>query len=63
MPKFTIDSVEYDTEDLGEHAQKLYASLHYAMLQLKKIESEAEIHRIAHKVLVNELQQELTKES
>ena len=61
MPKFTIDSVEYNTEDLNEQAQKLYASLQYAMVQLKKIESEAEIYKIAHQALANELRQELAK--
>ena len=63
MPKFTIDSIEYNTEDLSEHAQKLYNSLQYTMVQLKKIESEAEIYRIAQKVLVSELQHELAEES
>ena len=63
MPKFTIDSVEYNTEDLSEHGQKLYNSLQYTMVQLKKIENEAEVYRIAHKVLVSELQHELAKES
>ncbi|MDA9794844.1 DUF6447 family protein [Paracoccaceae bacterium] len=61
MPKFTIDSVEYNTEDLNEHAQKLYSSLQYAMVQLKKIESEAEIYKIAHQTIANELRQELAK--
>jgi hypothetical protein len=61
MPKFTIDSVEYNTEDLNEHAQKLYTGLQYAMVQLKKIDTEAEIYKIAHKALVSELRQEIAK--
>ena len=61
MPKFSIDSVEYNTEDLSEHAQKLYNSLQYAMVQLKNIESEAEIYKIAHKALADELWKELAK--
>lgn len=61
MPKFSIDSVEYNTEDLSEHAQKLYNSLQYAMVQLKKIESEIEIYKIAHKALADELRNEITK--
>ena len=63
MPKITVDGIEYNTEELSEHAQKLYNSLQYTMVQLKKIENEAEIYRIAHKVLVSELQHELAKES
>ena len=59
MPKFTIDSIEYNTEDLNEHAQKMYNSLQYTMLQLNKIEKEVEIYKIAHKALVDELRKEL----
>lgn len=61
MPKFTIDSIEYNTEDLNEHAQKLYSSLQYAIVQLKKIENEVEVYRTANKVLIDELRQELAK--
>lgn len=61
MPSFTIDSIQYNTEDLNEHAHKMYNSLQYAMLQLKKIESEVAIYKIAQKALVDELRNELSK--
>ena len=61
MPKFTVDAIEYNTEDLNEQAQKTYQSLQYTMLQLKKMETEVEIYKVAHKALADELRKELAK--
>ena len=61
MPKFTVDDIEYNTEDLSEQAQKTYQSLQYTMLQLKKIETEVEIYKVAHRALADELRKELAK--
>ena len=61
MPKFTVDEIEYNTEDLSEQAQKTYQSLQYTLLQLKKIETEVEIYKVAHKALADELRKELAK--
>lgn len=61
MPKFTVDDIEYNTEDLSEQAQKTYQSLQYTMLQLKKIETEVEIYKVAHRALADELRKELEK--
>jgi|TARA_B110000211_G_C13587869_1_gene339102 hypothetical protein len=59
MPKFTIDSIDYNTEDLSEHAKKMYDSLQYTLLQLKKNESEIEIYKIAHQALADALRNKL----
>ena len=61
MPKFTVDEIEYNTEDLSQQAQKTYQSLQYTMLQLKKIETEVEIYKVAHRTLAEELRKELAK--
>tara|TARA_B110000003_G_C16481089_1_gene469599 strand:- start:178 stop:408 length:231 start_codon:yes stop_codon:yes gene_type:complete len=61
VPKFTVDAIEYNTEDLNEQAQKTYQSLQYTLLQLKKIETEVEIYKVAHRALAEELRKELAK--
>ena len=60
MPKFTIDKIEYHTEDLTEHGEKLYQSLQFSMRELKKIESELEVYKTAHKAFTKEFRSELT---
>lgn len=62
MPKFTIDGIEYNTEDLNEHCQKVYETLQYSLVQLQKIENEIEIYKIAHKHLSNEFRLEVSKD-
>ena len=47
MPKIKLDDVEYNTEDLSEHAQATLKSLQFLEIQLKKINNEIAIYQTA----------------
>ena len=61
MPKFTVDSINYNTEDLSEYGQKIYESLQFTLMQLGKLENEIEIYKIAHKALSDEFRSAINK--
>lgn len=59
MPRFSIDEIEYNTEDLTQNGRALYDSLQFTLLQLQKIEKELQVYKIAHGTLMAQLKLEL----
>jgi hypothetical protein len=47
MPKFTVDNVEYNSEDLSENGKAQLASLQFLEMQMKKIKSEIAVYETA----------------
>lgn len=59
MPKFTIDKVEFNTEDLSDQGRKVFESLQFVMIQLQKVENELDVYKIAYATLTEKLRSEL----
>ena len=59
MPKFTIDSVEYNTEDLTDNGKAQLASLQFLEVQMKKLQSEIAVYQTARSAYVAALKEEL----
>lgn len=47
MPKFTIDGMEYNTEDLTENGKAQLASLQFLEVQMSKLKSEIAVYQTA----------------
>ena len=62
MPKFTIDNVEYNSEDLTDNGKAQLASLQFLEVQMNKIRSEIEVYQTAHNTYMEALKAELNKE-
>lgn len=61
MPKFTIDEIEYNTEDLSDNGKAQLASLQFLQAHMNKIKSEIAVYQTAHSAYVNALKNELDK--
>ena len=61
MPKFTIDGVDYNTEDLSAEGNAQLASLHFLDLQMRKINDEIAIYNTAKAGYIAGLKSELVK--
>jgi hypothetical protein len=61
MPKFTIDGIDYNTEDLSEEGNAQLASLHFVELQMRKISDEIAIYNTAKAGYITGLKSELVK--
>ena len=59
MPKFTVDGLEYNSEDLSENGKAQLASLQFLEVQMKKIESELAVYKTARATYLLSLKQEL----
>ena len=47
MPKFTMDEIEYNTEDLTDNGKAQLASLQFLEVQMKKLQSEIAVYQTA----------------
>ena len=47
MPKFSIEGIEYNSEDLSERGIKELASLQYLDNEIKKLDSEISYYEFA----------------
>ena len=45
MPKFTVDGIEYNTEDLTENGKAQLASLQFLEVQMSKLKSEIAVYQ------------------
>ena len=43
MPKFTVEGIEYNTEDLSENGKAQLASLQFLEVQMNKLKSEVAV--------------------
>lgn len=61
MPKFTVDGIDYNTEDLSEDGKAQLASLQFLELQMRKIKDEIAIYNTAKVGYIAGLKSELSK--
>ena len=47
MPKFTMDEIEYNTEDLTDNGKAQLASLQFLEVQMQKLQSEIAVYQTA----------------
>ena len=59
MPKFTIDGMEYNTEDLTENGKAQLASLQFLEVQMSKLKSEIAVYQTARNSYIAALKTEL----
>ena len=59
MPKFQVDGVEYNTEDLRDNGKAQMASLQFLEAQMKKIQAEIAVYQTARNSYVQALKVEL----
>ena len=59
MPKFTLDEIEYNTEDLTDNGKAQLASLQFLDVQMKKLQSEIAVYQTARNSYLTALKEEL----
>ena len=61
MPKFTLDGMEYNTEDLSDSGKATLSALQFIESQLQKLNSERTVFMTAHTHLSASIREELNK--
>ena len=61
MPKITIDSLEYNTEDLTENGKAQLTSLQFLEVQLQKLRNEIAVYQTAQRTYLGALKAEIEK--
>lgn len=61
MPKFTVDGIEYNTEDLSESGRAQLGSLQFLEFQMRKIKDEIAVYNMAKTSYIAGLKAELEK--
>ena len=59
MPKFTVDDIEYNSEDLSDNGKAQLASLQFLEVQMNKLQSEIAVYQTARNAYVAALKEEL----
>ena len=59
MPKIKLDDIEFNTEDLSDHALLLLKSLQFSEMRLREIELELSAHKTAKNAYMHSLKIEL----
>jgi len=59
MPKFTVDDIEYNSEDLTDNGKAQLASLQFLEVQMSKLQSEIAVYQTAKNSYVAALKAEL----
>ncbi len=62
MPKFTIDEIEYNTEDLSDNGKAQLASLQFLEVQMNKLNSEIAVYQTARNSYISALKEEIREE-
>lgn len=58
MPKFTVENIEYNTEDLSDNGKAQLASLQFLEVQMNKIKAEIRVYQTARNSYVEALKAE-----
>ena len=61
MPKFTVDGIDYNSEDLSEAGKAQLASLQFLEGQMRKLKEEIAIYNTARASYIAGLRAELEK--
>ena len=59
MPKFTLDEIEYNSEDLTDNGKAQLASLQFLEVQMQKLQSEIAVYQTARNSYLAALKEEL----
>ena len=59
MPKFTVEGIEYNTEDLSENGKAQLASLQFLEVQMNKLKSEVAVYQTARNSYIAALKAEV----
>tara|TARA_B110000003_G_C16224384_1_gene368665 strand:- start:25 stop:210 length:186 start_codon:yes stop_codon:yes gene_type:complete len=59
MPKFTLDEIEYNTEDLSDNGKAQLASLQFLEVQMQKLQAEIAVYQTAKNSYLAALKEEL----
>lgn len=59
MPKFTVDGIEYNSEDLSERGNANLKSLQYTVKKIKELEGEITIYETAKRAYLYAMKSEL----
>ena len=59
MPKFTLDEIEYNTEDLSDNGKAQLASLQFLEVQMQKLQAEIAVYQTAKNSYLTALKEEL----
>ena len=62
MPKFKLDDIEYNSEDLTENGKAQLASLQFLEVQMNKLKSEIAVYETAKIAYVNQLKKDLSND-
>jgi hypothetical protein len=61
MPKFTVDGIDYNTEDLTDNGKAQFASLQFLEVQMQKLKNEIAVYQTAKAAYAQALKAELEK--
>ena len=59
MPKFTVEGIEYNTEELSENGKAQLASLQFLEVQMNKLKSEVAVYQTARNSYIAALKAEV----
>ena len=59
MPKFTVEGIEYNTEDLSENRKAQLASLQFLEVQMNKLKSEVAVYQTTRNSYIAALKAEI----
>ena len=62
MPKFKVEGIEYNSEDLSENGKAQLASLQFLEVQMNKLQSELAVYQTARNSYVAALKGEIDTE-
>ena len=63
MPKFTVDGIEYNSEDLTDNGKAQLASLQFLETQMNKLKNEIAVFQTAKQAYIVGLKVELEKDA
>ena len=63
MPKFKLDGVEYNSEDLGESDQALLTSIEFADKKIITLNDELHVFQTARATYLNALKIQMEKQN
>ena len=63
MPKFTVDGIEYNSEDLTDNGKAQLASLQFLETQMNKLKNEIAVFQTAKQAYIVGLKAELEKDA
>ena len=61
MPKFVLDGIEYNSEDLDDKGNALLTSMKFSENKIRALNAEINVFQTAKTTYLNELKSELVK--